>query len=400
MTAPVTHRELLDAAAGELSGLHSLVSVPFRDAEAALKTFASLRRYAATSIRHASLLAPHDDLVKALPRLSPAHITASAESDAIIHPAGQAIERSRHLVGVAHDLLATHLGPNRQHRTPDAALIDAIGPTSSALRTVASLLVTAGVAHQALARRAMDLFPITGRSRPPVVRVLQEGAAVLEPAALLMDRLYTQGADPGEELGRLTPATPLRFSGTDDPPAPVDHLAQVLSRLRVAAYRQGRGELPAGGATMRAFTALAAILIRRDLEATGATRRGRDDTAALRAAGRSWTQLHAAWGEVRTLQCGARAVGYDAVTAFRLLQDESFSVRWGSSVQTGTADWTSSVAESLSAATQRLTRDSQILVPTRWCEGLGPRPGCPNDRSTRRSHPGWRSARPRRAPCG
>jgi hypothetical protein len=399
MTAPVTYRELLDAAACELAGLHSLVSVAFRDTEDALKTFAALRRFAATSIRHTALLAPHDELVQALPRLSPAHITASAETDTIIHPAGQAIEWSRHLVGAAHDLLATHLGPDRQHRTPDAALIEATGPNSSALRTVASLLVTAGVAHQALARRAMDLFPITGRSRPPVVRVLQEGAAVLEPAALLMDRLYTQGADPGDELGRLSPATPLRFSGTDDPPAPVDHLAQVLSRLRVAAYRQGRGELPAGGATMRAFTKLAASLIRRDLEAD-ATRRGRGDTAALRASGRSWTQLHAAWGEVRTLQGGSRAVGYDAVTALRLLNGEPLSGMWWSMRQTGTADWTSSVAESLSAAIERLSRDSQILVPTRWCEGPGPRPGCPNDRSTRRSHPGWRSARPRRAPCG
>ena len=376
MAAPVTYRELLEDAAGELSGLHSLVSVPFRDPEDALKTFAALRRFAATSIRHASLLAPHDDLVQALPRLRPPQVTAFVETGAIPHPAGRAILRSRELVGAAHDLLATHLGPDRQHRTPDAALIDAIGPESSALHTVASLLVTAGVAHQSLARRAMNVLPIAGRYAGPVVRVLQEGAAVLEPAALLMDRLHWQGADPADELGRLTPATMLSTLTADtDPRAHVDHLAQVLSRLRVAAHRQGRGELPAGAGTMRALTAVAAGLIRRDLDSPDRMRRGRGETAALRAAARSWTQLHSAWGDVRTLEGGSRAVGYDAVTALRLLTDAPVAGRWVTERPNDTADWTSTLADSLSAATKRLTRNGEILVPTRWCDGLDiPRP--------------------------
>lgn len=374
MIGPVTYRELMDDAAGALTGVHTLSSVGFRDPADAVDTAAAWRRLVATGIRHAVLLAPHDDLVAALPRLRPARRPVRPGGNGPLHPAGQALLRSGELLGLAHDVLASHLGPERQHRTPDAALIESSGPYSPALRALSSMVLTAAVSHQALARRSLELAPAPSRVPAPVTRILREGVAVLGPAARLHDRARA-GEQVDDRLGRLAAATAL--TAPDTRAGPAGQLAGALSRLRVAAHRQGHGELPAGAATMRALTAVATTLVRRDLDGARFARLTPGQRSALAVAGRSWSQLHEAWGEVATLDTGSRGVLYDAVTATRLLHDDDpCAAGWGTAApMSGTADWVSSVAESLAAATTRLTHGGPILVPTRWCEGADiPRP--------------------------
>jgi hypothetical protein len=376
VTHPVTYRELLDDAARALTGLHTLASVAFRDPADALDTASAWRRLVHAGVRHAALLAPNDPLIAAMPRLRPARRPARPRGDGPLHPAGQALVRSGESLALAHDVLASHLGPERQHRTADAALIESAGPRSAAVRDLSSMLLTTAVAHQTLARRSLDLYRDPTRVPPPVTRILDEGVALLGPAAQLDDQARTVREPGPDALGALTSATPLTAA---DPAAdPAAQAAAALLRLRVAAHRQAVGDLGAGAATMRAFAAVAITMIRRDLETTPLSRT-RGPRPALMSAGRSWARLHAAWGEVATLGGGPRAVLHDAATAVRLLEDGRRPAGWGTAAPgPGTRDWLSQVAASLVDATLRVAHEGPILVPTRWCEGADvPRPWAP-----------------------
>ena len=116
MRAPVTYRDLLDEAGAGLIGIHALARQPFLDPDDADRTAAAWRWLVATAVRHAALLAPTNELVVQLPRLHPARGRVRAGDP--LHPAGRALLYSAGPLGLAHDLLASHLGPERQRRTP------------------------------------------------------------------------------------------------------------------------------------------------------------------------------------------------------------------------------------------------------------------------------------------
>jgi hypothetical protein len=205
-----------------------------------------------------------------------------------------------------------------------------------------------------------------------VNRILGEGLALLGPAARLHDRVMAVGRTPGlDALGAMTVATSLAAPATRGEPG--TQAAEVMQRLRLAAHRQAAGEIAAGAPTVRAFAAVAITLVRRDLEATA---RAGSPAEALMSAGRAWARLHAAWGEVRTLEPGDSAVLYDAATAVRLLDDASGRSAWETSATCcPTPDWLPQVASSLAETARRLAHEGPILVPTRWCEGADiPRP--------------------------
>jgi hypothetical protein len=130
---------------------------------------------------------------------------------------------------------------------------------------------------------------------------------------------------------------------------------------------------------MRAFAAVAITMIRRDLDEATPLGRPRGPRSGLMSAGRSWARLHAAWGEVATLDGGPRAVLHDAAAAVRLLDEGRRPAGWGTAAPgSGTRDWLSQVAGSLAAASIRVAYEGPILVPTRWCEGADvPRPWAP-----------------------
>jgi hypothetical protein len=386
VTGLVTYRQLLDEAAGALTGLHTLVSVPNRDPADAAATMVAWRWFVTTAVRHAELLAPHDAVVTSLPRLHPARGTARAVVRTSLHPAGQALMSSCELLGLAHDVLASHLGPERQHRSPEASLIDESGVASPAMRTLSSLLLTAAVAHQELARRAMDVQPAGAKIPDPVARLLAEGVAVLGPAFRIHDRACSTGTSAQDTLGQLAPAVLLSppMNGTER----ADQLAGVLARLTVAAHRQSRGELAAGAGSLRALTLIAATLLRHDLTVARAARRPTGELAALAAADRSWASLHGIWNQVATLSSGPRGILQDAVTAMELLDrnDNPYPRRDSKVLAPPGADWSSTTAASLTTLATRLGQEGQILVPTRWCEDVDiPRRWAP----AQREHLDW-----------
>ncbi|MDQ1619648.1 MAG: hypothetical protein QOE19_2217, partial [Actinomycetota bacterium] len=165
----------------------------------------------------------------------------------------------------------THLGPERQHRTPDAAIIDATGATAPALRTTSGLLLTAAVASEALARRAAECGPAAAGPSPPVQRIRREGFALVGPAAQLHDRARDLTAIGADALGPLAAAPTLTVPENkhEDPRV---RLHAALARLRVAAHLQGRGELVAGVRTIRAVSAVAVGLVRHELQGSATVR--------------------------------------------------------------------------------------------------------------------------------
>ena len=370
----MTYGELVEHAAGSLVGLHALADVPFRNRADAASTSTAWSALLATGIRHAKLLAPTDELVAALPALRPAPLAGGEAPGPDTHPAGDALARSARSLGLAHDVLASHFGPDREPRTRDALLVDGAGPHSRAMREVSAILLTAAVAHPCLAHRMLDVDPDPGgwRRIPPAVdRVLRAGFAVLGPAVALHDRVRSATPTVPDRLGEVTVATAL--AGPDRPLFPVgdltDQLGGALLRLAVAAHRQGRGEVEVGAATMRALSAVAITMLRHDLEHLQRTGRPRRREAALVSAGRSWTALHRAWSELRTLDTGGRSVLHDASIALRLLDSQPLGAGIPAEAIAAASAWVPDLAVSLVAANAQLITHSPVLVPTRWLEG-------------------------------
>jgi hypothetical protein len=164
MTPEVTYGELLTQAARRLVPLHTATSLPFRDAADASATLRAWQDTVLSMARHATLLAPHDRYVRELADVATRHLSSRSPGPAPVclpqHPAGIALQQARELMGAGHDVLATHLGPERQHRTSDATLLDSVQHTMPALHRVADMTLTIAIAHHALASRA-DAVPST-----------------------------------------------------------------------------------------------------------------------------------------------------------------------------------------------------------------------------------------------
>ena len=375
MTATATYGELVEHAARSLVGLHTLADVPFRTSDEAASTATVWRALLATGVRHAKLLAPTDGLVAALPPLRPALPAGGADTGPDSHPARRALAQSARSLGLAHDVLASHFGPEREHRTADATLVERAGPNSRSMRELSAILLTAAVAHPSLAHRMLDMEPDPGRwhrTPPTVDQVLRDGLAMLGPAVRLHNRACSATPTGPDGLGAVTVATALAdpdapLTSPGDPPG---ELGGALSRLAVAAHRQGRGEIEVGAATMRALSAVAITILRNDLEQLQLTGGSRRQEAALLTAGRSWTALHRAWSELRTLDTGGRGLLHDASIALRLLTERPTT---GRTLPTETSrdvsTWVPGMAVSLAAANAQLITHRPVLVPTRWLEG-------------------------------
>ena len=375
MTATAAYGEFVDDAARSLVGLHALANVPFRTPGEAASTATAWRALLATGVRHARLLAPTDELVAALPALRPVLLAGDQDTGSVSHPARRALARSVWSLRLAHDVLASHLGPDREHRTADASLVDGIGPNSGPMRELSAILLTAAVAHPSLAHRMLEVEPDPDgwrRTPPTVDQVLHDGLAVLGPAVRLHDRARSATPMVQDPLGAVTVATALA-----DPDAPLAspgdpsrQLGDALSRLAVAAHRQGRGEIEVGAATMRALSAVAITMLRQDLDRLQLTGGSKRREAALLAAGRSWTALHRAWSELRTLDTGGRSVLHDASIALRLLTKRPPPIpALSAEARGGVSEWVPGMAGALVAANAQLITHRPVLVPTRWLEG-------------------------------
>ena len=161
-------------------------------------------------------------------------------------------------ISAATALLASHLGPNRDHRTPDAALIDDSEARRTALHRLAVFTLTAAEGGRHLALRLRDAsirFPQPGKLATTAKWLIAAQASVGEAAAaVVIDHRTAAGR---QDLAMLQPAPLLVPTRDSDPVAAA---RKSFDRIRLFAHRQARGGLGAGIDAIRAY-ATAAMLI-------------------------------------------------------------------------------------------------------------------------------------------
>jgi hypothetical protein len=212
---------------------------------------------------------------------------------------------------LAQDILGTHVGPDRQHLTSDAPLLDDLQARWAAATRLAELALTLATAAQPLALRAGEAG--SGR-RDVAARLARSARAELAPAAGDLLDLAQRSSDGWRALDELTPAMPPAVRASWPPPTadPLDTVLGHLDVLAQAAHAHGRGA-PVGAATLQSYAALGSTVCRAVAvvaaaaahrlatsgEADGATIPAlREASTQARAAATSWRSVYQAWQDV------------------------------------------------------------------------------------------------------
>jgi hypothetical protein len=240
---PATYGELLTAATATAEAACTVGSGPFHDPRRAADTATDFVRFLGVAGRHASWLlsaptrsgtSPPGDAAttEAVRRLAQLDITRVG---------GTSWARCGDQLGAAHDLLATHLSPRGEHRTPDAAqLADPVVRVASAQRVLDVTGPPLAIAPALLAAVAAA----QPSNDPPLS---WQAIARLRRTTTQLRRLLT-AADPSavgsphelEAVDSLIAARPriAEYAGPDS----LSTGLQALAVLRLLSHRQAVGE--------------------------------------------------------------------------------------------------------------------------------------------------------------
>lgn len=148
-------------------------------------------------------------------------------------------------------LLASHLGPDRTYRTPDAPLLDDTEIKRAGVHRLAIFALTAAEGGRPLALRIRDAsirFPKPGQLRTIATWLMTAHTSVGEAAAGVINDLHpTAGRS---HLSMLQPAPQLVPTHDSDPIAAA---RKSFDQIRLIAHRQARGEFEAGLEAIRAY---------------------------------------------------------------------------------------------------------------------------------------------------
>jgi len=225
VTGP-SYGELLDEATRHVAVGAEQTLIRFGNARAALDGYddllAALRQHVAfllgprlAGLPEGSEPGPREAALLALHRA----LTVSRPGRARRLDRENAVESSwtaaAHVLRLAHDVLATHVGPDRQHLTPDAALLDEPQARWGAATRLAELALTTAAAAAPLHLRAAEV----GSSRRDLAaRADRAAAAQLGSAAGDLLDLAQHADDGWGVLNELTPAMPADLRARWPPP--------------------------------------------------------------------------------------------------------------------------------------------------------------------------------------
>jgi hypothetical protein len=240
-----------------------------------------------------------------------------------------------HVLRLAHDVLATHVGPDRQHLTPDAALLDEPQARWGAATRLAELALTTAAAAAPLHVRAAE----AGSSRRDLAaRADRAAAAHLGSAAGDLLDLAQHADDGWGVLNELTPAMPAALRARWPPPTagPLDTVLGHLDVLAQLVHDHGRG-VPVGAATLRSYAALAntvcrsvAVLAAAAAEQLSATDHVGDAAVAAalreasseaRRAAHAWRAVYQAWQDFASPTPMSRGVRHRIKHSRQILND-------------------------------------------------------------------------------
>lgn len=241
------------------------------------------------------------------PATSAAGVLFHALADAISRFEGSAQARSwrgewnacARAISAATALLASHLGPNRAHRTPDASLLDAPEAQRAGLYRLAIFALTAADGGRHLALRVRDAsirFQRPGKLGTTAQWLMTIQAAIGTAAAAVIHNRHASAS--GSGLFTLQPAPLLVPTQAGDPIATA---RKSFDRLRLIAHRQARSEIAAGIDAIRAH-ATAGMLVASHghaiAAAVGEKYRDTDSSEKLESVARALLALRQPWAQL------------------------------------------------------------------------------------------------------
>jgi hypothetical protein len=158
----------------------------------------------------------------------------------------------------ATTLLASHLGPDRSHRTSDAARLDDAATQGAELHRLGVFALTMADGGRHLALRVHDSvvrFPQPGHLRAAAHWLMTSQAALGEGAAVVINDHRTPSTRTG--LSMLRPA-PLLAPTRDGDPIAASRTS--FDRVRLFAHRQAYGELAVGIDAVRAYATVGMLV--------------------------------------------------------------------------------------------------------------------------------------------
>jgi hypothetical protein len=295
---PPTYGALLRDATDLVAEARRLAIGPFDDAQRAADAVVDLERCLAIGGHHLRLLlAPAAATPSPLSGTHREFVRRLAELR-MERRGGNAWASAGDGLGVAHDVLATHVGPRGELRTPEARTVVNPAVQVAATTRVIGLLAEPLAVTRDLLTAARQAQP---RQAPPLTRSM---SAHLRQAIAAIQRTLEKapplGLPPPGDLGELDGLTPaLTKLAADSRPDQLSSRITALRVLRQVSYRQSQGLEPANAHTLQELCTLGAATCRaaEGLLPLASTPLGRVRRAAaadeLRRAAALWGELGA-----------------------------------------------------------------------------------------------------------
>jgi hypothetical protein len=253
---PATYGALLDATTSSVALALAADVGPFLTADQAMDTLADYERFMSSAGRHVTLLldcrSGNHDPSPAVIRQIATDLTGLRWS----RRGGNAWAQAADQLRGAHDLLASHLSPRGEARTPDAHLLTKPRVIEAALLRVLDLTAEPiGRADDLLAEARTVQAP-PDPSRP--ARAADPLGQTIDGVGRLMACVPRLAHDP--VLRAVDALTPARTKvGADTGPTEVGTGLQAFHLLRQLAFGQANGRVPANAHTIQELCALGAV---------------------------------------------------------------------------------------------------------------------------------------------
>jgi hypothetical protein len=292
--AGVTYGSLFQDAQAAVARAREHAVGPFQTAPAAADTVSDYERFLAVTGRHLLLLLAPTPTTSTRDGALPRRVAGDLSALRLDRRGSNAWARAGDTLGLAHDLLATHLGPRGEPRSPEAIILASAELQRAAVDRVLRLVRGPLADASPLIRRARAAQPVTNPALDPddanrVRTAASKAVKLLAPltAVVTDDRLL-------ERLDRLPPV----HSKLDDttPPSVLQSIS-TLHLLRQLTLRQSEGEAVANAHSLQELCRLGVATCRaaESILPYAATPLARVDRAAsidhVRRAGALWQEL-------------------------------------------------------------------------------------------------------------
>ncbi len=293
--ASATYGALLASAADAVARAQTHGLGPFEDAQEAADAVTDYERFLAIGGRHLQLLLSPARSVATRSRATQRQLASALAALTMERRGGNEWASAGDTLGLAHDLLSTHVGPRGELRTPDAVVLTTPEVQVAAAARVLALVDEPLTLSRDLLRTAGAVQP---RTDPPLTRATRTH---LRQATSRLTKLAS-GPTPvaaGSGLLGLLDALPPAHTkiGDGTPPDAIASAGAALRVLRQLSVRQSHGDERANAHSLQELCVLAVTTCTaaEGLLPYGATPLGRVDRAAtidrLRRAGSLWSEL-------------------------------------------------------------------------------------------------------------